>query len=412
MGRKLQGAGRAIWEGFVIAFAALKANKTRASLTTLGIVIGVITVTLMMMIIQGLNQSFTDQISFLGAKTVYVQRWPWVWDDDWWKYINRPRVTMEQYETLRERITTAEELSAMAWTGRSVTYRDKQLDRVSILGTTKEHSIVGSSLPEYGRYISDSDNRSSRRVAVIGVDVRDALFGPLDPMGRTVRIASKSYTVIGILEEQGSFFGDSRDNTIIIPIETLFNDFGRVGRDVMIAVKGREDISIEDTTDEIRGIMRAARNLKPLEEDNFAINQQDALADLYNTLTGGVYAAGLIIGGISLLVGGIGIMNIMLVSVTERTWEIGMRKAIGARTTHILWQFLVEAMMICTVGGTVGIGLAYLGGLVLQQALPAVLPAWLAASAVLFSAAVGLIFGLFPAAKAARMDPIEALRAQ
>jgi putative ABC transport system permease protein len=412
MGRKIRGAGRAIWEGFVIAFAALRANKTRASLTTLGIVIGVVTVTMMMMIIQGLNKSFQDQISFLGAKTVYVQRWPWIWDDDWWKYINRPRVTMDQYQALRSRITTAEELSAMAWTGRSVSHRDKQLDRVSILGTTKEHAIVGSTLPEYGRYVSDQDNRSSRRVAVIGVDVRDALFGPLDPMGRDIRIASKVYTVIGILEAQGSFFGDSRDNTIIIPIQTLFNDFGRVGRDIMIAVKGRDDVSIEDMTDEIQGIMRAARNLKPLEEDNFAINQQDALADLYDTLTGGIYAAGLIIGGISLLVGGIGIMNIMLVSVTERTWEIGMRKAIGARTTHILWQFLVEAMMICMIGGTVGILLAYAGGQALQQAMPAVMPAWLAFSAVLFSAGVGLVFGMFPAAKAARMDPIQALRAQ
>ncbi|MCB2213169.1 ABC transporter permease [bacterium] len=412
MGRKIRGAGRALWEGLIIANNALMANKTRASLTTLGIVIGVVTVTLMMMIIQGLNKSFQDQISFLGAKTVYVQRWPWVWDDDWWKYINRPRVTMDQYEQLRERIVGAEEISPMAWTGRSATYRDKTLDRVSILGTQQQHAIVGSTLPEYGRYITDIDDRSARRVAVIGVDVRDRLFGPLDPIGRNIRIASKVYTVVGILEEQGNFFGDSRDNIIIIPIETLFTDFGRVGRDVMIAVKGRDDVAVEDLVDEIRAIMRGTRNLKPLDEDNFAINRQEALSDLYDTLTGGIYAAGLIIGGISLLVGGIGIMNIMLVSVTERTWEIGMRKAIGARTTHILWQFLVEAMMICMLGGTVGILLAFAGGQLLKQAMPAVLPLWLAGAAVLFSAVVGLLFGMFPAAKAARMDPIQALRAQ
>ncbi|HEX05038.1 MAG TPA: FtsX-like permease family protein [Bacteroidetes bacterium] len=412
MGRKIRGAGRAIWEGFVIATAALIANKTRASLTTLGIVIGVITVTMMMMIIQGLNQSFQDQISFLGAKTVYVERWPWIWDDDWWKYINRPRITMDQYEALRERLTGAEELSPMAWTGRSVSYRDKQLDRVSILGTTAEHSVVGSTLPEYGRYITALDNRSSKRAAVIGVDVRDALFGPLDPMGRSIRIASRTYTIVGILEQQGNFFGQSRDNIIIIPIQALFNDFGRVGRDISIAVKGSDEVSVEDLTDEIRGVMRAARNLKPFDDDNFAVNQQDALSDLYDALTGGVYAAGLIIGGISLLVGGIGIMNIMLVSVTERTWEIGMRKAIGARTSHILWQFLVEAMLICMIGGTLGILLAFAGGQALKQAMPVVLPAWLAFSAVLFSAGIGLVFGLFPAAKAARMDPIQALRAQ
>ncbi|MBS1261719.1 MAG: Macrolide export ATP-binding/permease protein MacB [Calditrichaeota bacterium] len=412
MARILRGMGRALWEGFVIAHRALVANKTRAALTTLGIIIGVVTVTLMMMIIQGLNQSFQNQISFLGAKTVYVQRWPWVWDDEWWKYINRPRITMDNYEDLRQRSRLAEEMSPMAWTGRSVTRRGKSYDRVSVLGTTPEHARVGSTLPEYGRYISDQDNHAARRVAAIGTAIRDELFGPLDPIGRELRIGANPYKVVGILEKQGNFFGESRDNTIIIPIETLFNDFGRTNRDLMIAVRAAEGVTVADLTDELRGIMRTSRSLKPSEEDDFAINQQDALSNLYNTLTGGVYAAGLIIGGIALLVGGIGIMNIMLVSVTERTWEIGMRKAIGARTAHILWQFLVEAMMICVIGGTVGILLAFLGGQALKQALPAVMPAWLALSAVLFSAGVGLVFGIFPAAKAAKMDPIQALRAR
>lgn len=204
-------------------------------------------------------------------------------------------------------------------------------------------------------------------------------------------------------------FGQSMDNQIIIPYTTFLHTFGQ-RRDINISVRAKDDVAIEDLIDELTGVMRKSRGLKPLEEDDFAINQQEALMNFYKSMTAGVYGAGLVIGGISLLVGGIGIMNIMLVSVTERTWEVGMRKAVGARTSQILWQFLIEAMMICMLGGAVGLGLAYLGGLALQDQLPAKLPAWLAFAAVFFSAFVGLVFGLFPAAKAAKMDPIAALR--
>jgi len=387
------------------------ANKTRSILTTLGIVIGVVTVTLMMMIIQGLNKSFTDQISFLGSNTVYVERYPWIWDDDWWKYRNRPRVTMDQYRMLKKRTKLAEAVSLNVWTGRPVAYRDKALDRVGIMGTNADYVKVGNIVPEFGRFLTDSDNRASRKVCVIGQDVQKELFKTINPVGRNMRIGGKTFRVVGILEKQGSTFGQSRDNIILIPSETLLNNYGR-NRSIEIIVKGRSDVTQEDLKDELQGLMRSVRSLKPTEKDNFSINEQGALYSLYKTMTAGVYATGLIIGGISLLVGGIGIMNIMLVSVTERTWEIGMRKAVGARTTHIMWQFLVEAMLICLFGGAIGIGLAMLGGMAINNTLPAVLPPWLAFSAVLFSATVGLIFGIFPAAKAAKLDPIVALRAK
>lgn len=399
-----------LWEGFIIATRALLANKTRALLTTLGIVIGVVTVTLMMMIIQGLNNSFKEQISFLGSNTIYVERYPWIWDDEWWKLINRPRIKIEDYREIAKRVSGAEAVAPQVWTGRSVIYRDKALDRVSIMGTSYDYTFISNGMvPEVGRFITESDNRASRRVCVIGKDVQDELFGNINPIGRKVRIGAFSFSIVGILEKQGSTFGQSHDNVIIIPANTLLNSYGRF-RSVTIAVKAEEGVDLARLKDELTGIMRSVRNIRPLDDNNFSINEQSALQDMYKQMTAGVYGAGLIIGGISLLVGGIGIMNIMLVSVTERTWEIGMRKAVGARTGHIMWQFLLEAMIICLAGGTIGILIAQLGGMAVSKALPAELPPWLAAAAVLFSATIGLIFGLFPAAKAAKMDPIQALR--
>jgi len=398
-------------EGFSMANRALLANKTRTILTTLGIIIGVVTVTMMMMIIQGLNNSFQQQISFLGSNTVYIERWPWVWDDEWWKYINRPKLTMDDFEKVKSRCKLAEAVAPQLYTRRTIAYRDEAMSGVAIMGTTFDYSLVGSTFPEFGRFITDADNRSSRKTCVIGTDVVEEVFRSRNPLGQDIRIGGHSYRVVGILEEQGSMFGQSRDNIIIIPIQTFINSFGRY-RSVDIAVRGYEDTDMDELIDELTGIMRSARGLKPLDENNFAINRQEALEDFYKTMTAGVYGAGLIIGGISLLVGGIGIMNIMLVSVTERTWEVGMRKAVGARTSHILWQFLIEAMMICMLGGAIGIGFAFLGGMALQNSLPAVLPVWLAIAAVGFSALVGLVFGIFPAAKAAKMDPIAALRQQ
>ncbi|MCB2200292.1 ABC transporter permease [bacterium] len=411
MAKKLTTISHALAEGFVIANRALLANKTRAALTTLGIIIGVVTVTLMLTIIQGLNASFAKQISFLGSNTVYVDQYPWIWDDEWWKYINRPKVTIENYQDILNRSDLSAAVAPLTGTSRPIAYRDKTLTGVQIMGATPSFIDVSSTVPEFGRFINDSDNRSSRRICVIGQDVQNELFGPLDPIGRDIRVGHYQFRVVGILEKQGSTFGMSRDNTIIIPTFTLLNTFGR-NRSLQIAVKAKDGVEIDALVDELTGIMRTSKNLKPQDDDNFSINRQAALQNLYKTMTGGVYAAGLIIGGISLLVGGIGIMNIMLVSVTERTWEIGMRKAIGAKTSHILWQFLVEAMMICVLGGVVGLGLAYLGSLAINNVLPTSLPLWLAGMAVLFSAGVGIVFGIFPAAKAARLDPISALRAQ
>lgn len=397
-------------EGLTIAARALLANKTRSLLTTLGIVIGVLTVTVMLMIIQGLNASFVNQLSILGTNTVYIEKWPWViTDNSWWKYINRPNVTTSDYEYLRDRSQLSYAVAAGMGTRRTIAYRQERLERVQINGSSPDYIAASGFDIAVGRGITESDMRSTRSICLIGEDIHQDLFGGLNPMGRSLRIGNARYRVVGVLEKKGEMFGESLDKRVVIPLSTFEKVFGH-RRGVQIVAKAQDGVSVDDLEDEMRYLMRRSRHLMPLDEDNFVINRQEMLESFYKKITSGVFAAGLVIGGIALVVGGVGIMNIMLVSVTERTWEIGMRKAVGARTTDILWQFLVESMLICGFGGAIGLLCAAGVGMALKAQLPVSLPLWLAFSAVLFSAVVGLIFGLFPAAKAARLDPIVALR--
>ncbi len=398
-----------LWEGVLIALRALWANKTRAILTTLGIVIGVVTVTLMLMIIQGLNKSFAKQISTIGSGTVYIQRHPWIIMDDWWRYRNRPRITYESYLDVSEHSKLADVVAAYTWTIRPIAYRSKTSEDIGIIGVTPTYAEAAGHTPEFGRFISELDDRSSRKVCVIGPDIQEKLFDPFNPIGRDLRIGAHNYLVVGILERLGTSFGQSNDNYVMIPINTMLHNYGSQ-RQLTIVAKTDDPQQVENLVDELTGIMRRSRNLAPREENNFSINQQDALMNFYKRMTAGIYAAGIIIGGIALVVGGIGIMNILLVSVTERTWEIGMRKAVGARTANILWQFLVESMLICSFGGLVGLILAALLGSMIKPHLPVSLPIWLAALAIFFSSFIGLLFGLMPAMRAARLDPITALR--
>jgi len=257
--------------------------------------------------------------------------------------------------------------------------------------------------------LSPIDATAGRNVAVIGKNIVQELFGRRNPIGQFIRIGGYNYKVVGTLEEQGSMFGMSMDSQVIVPLASLLKHFGR-RRDLSIIVKAKDPSLVDDLKDELTGILRRSRRLGPGEKDNFSINEQSQLMSTYVQITSGVYAAGIIIGGISLLVGGIGIMNIMLVSVTERTHEIGIRKALGARRTQILRQFLIESALICTVGGVIGVALAWGGGAAISKWLPTSLPLPIALLGKLFTASVGIFFGLFPAFKAAKLDPIVALR--
>ncbi len=394
-----------------MAWDSLKTHKLRSLLTTLGILIGVTTIITIFTTIQGLNQYVYGQLSNIGASTVYVQKYPWVIKGDFWKYRNRKNITYKEYLALKKYCTLADHISPEVFSVKNVFYKNESLDNIFVIGTNEQYSLTANLFPATGRFLTELDVRHKQYVCVIGYEVADHLFHKENPIGRKIRIGSDKYRVIGILEKKGDFFGQSMDNFIVVPIGTFRRVYGG-HRGLRVALMTNNSDDMEDMKDEIRGIMRRVRKTPPDQADDFSINQQDMLTDLYNKLTATLFTIVFVIGGISLLVGGIGIMNIMLVSVTERTREIGIRKAIGAKRSHILIQFLIESILIASVGGVLGIILGFFAGnLVLAQMD---LSMGVSLLSILigfgFSSLVGIIAGFYPARKAAGLNPIDSLR--
>ncbi len=398
-----------LWEGIKIALSALRANKLRAILTVLGIIVGVTTVIGIVSLTEGLDEAFGEQISALGSDVLYVQKFNWFDRERWETYRNRKDITMKEGNAIRRYSTLVESVSPVVGARRVVKYRNESVEGVTVNGTNEEKT--GSAYPEFGRDLSAMDVENRKNVCVIGWAVADNLFEDKNPLGERIKIGGHPFKVIGVLEKQGSVFGRSLDQEVRIPIGVFYKLYGRQ-RSVTIQIKVKDTELIEEAKDEIRGILRRVRKVPPDKEDDFAINQMDMILDMYNRLTGVLYAAAIGVGAISLLVGGIGIMNIMLVSVTERTREIGIRKAIGAKKRNVLWQFLIESVVISAVGGIIGIGAGFgLGKVVAAVSpIPATVTLWSVFLGIGFSSAVGIFFGLYPASKAARLNPIEALR--
>ncbi len=397
------------WESFKIALGALWANKLRTFLTLLGMIIGVATVIGIFSLTQGLDKYMSDEIGSLGTGVLYIEKFSWMDHNSWDEFRNRKDLTMTEVEALRGQMTLAEAVSPSAGTSRTVRRRNKSIESVRIVGTN--HEKTGDSYPEFGRDLSLQDVENRRNVCVIGWDVADQLFEYESPVGEYINISGYPFQIIGVLEKQGEFFGQNRDSEIRIPIGVFQKLYGS-RRSLTIQIKVADEVPVEDAIDEIRGILRRVRQVPPAEKDDFSINQIDMIMDLYNNLTGALKIAIIFIGLISVVVGAIGIMNILLVSVAERVKEVGVRKALGAQKRSIMTQFIIEALTLSFFGGAAGLGIGFSLGALVAAVSP--LPSTMSVAGIIFgfgiSFVVGILAGIYPAKKASSLNPIEALR--
>ncbi len=403
---------RELKEGLLISFRAIRANKMRSVLTTLGIFIGIISVTLMGTAIEGLDRKFEDSISKIGADVLYVQKFPWFMGQEFWTLRNRRNIQVKDADAIERQSVYVDAVAPQMGTRRSVKYKGKIVEGVQVIGTTDQYIALGGLDLSNGRFFSPMESDGGRPVVVLGIDVAEELFPYEDPVGKTVKVGNHTFRVVGVLSKQGSFLGlVSLDNQVILPIERFEKLFGGTRhRYVTVAVKAPSVEMVPEVKEEIRGIMRKQRHLAPAEEDDFAINQQEAFKQVFDSIGAVIAGVGLFITGLSLFVGGIGIMNIMFVSVTERTREIGVRKAIGAPRRTILMQFLIESAFLCLLGGLIGVAIAFPLSLIIDTVLPTAMPLSIVGIALLVSVFVGVVSGFLPAYRASRMDPVEALR--
>jgi putative ABC transport system permease protein len=404
-------------ESVFLALATFKAHKMRSFLTVLGVLIGVFTIITVVSVITGLNNSMARQIESMGSNVIYVSKYkPGI------VIGNRPSserrrkdITFEDAEAIMAGCPAITAIAPQNYYhkpgGNTAKYKDHEIRNPSLFGTLPDYEIVNNEFVEKGRFFDDGDEKAHNMVAVLGFSTADKLFPGEDPLDKQIQVNNNKFTVIGVMGKKETFGGHDENNYITIPYAT-FRKIHPEEKALWLSVKAASPEIMPEAIDEITELMRFRHGLKYNDPDDFAIFTQESLMEIWNTITQAIWLVMIVIASIGLLVGGVGVMNIMLVSVTERTKEIGIRMAVGARRRNILWQFLIEAMTLSGLGGILGIILGIAGGQIVGATTP--LPAEVSVPwviiAFLFSVAVALVFGIYPAARASRLDPIECLR--
>ena len=411
---------RLIGESLASAIEALRSNVLRTTLSLLGVTIGIFAIISVFTLIDSLERSIRDSLDFLGDQVIRVEKWPWLFQDNypWWKYINRPQPTQNEFDFLLSRVTQASAVTIFAdRENLTLEYRNSSIGEVYLVGSSYQYNQVFDVEINQGRYFSLREVELARDVAIIGSEIAKTLFPTSNPLGKTIKLKGNKFIVIGVLAEQGKNIVDdapSADLTCYIPYQGLLKIYAsrsRFGVSSTIAFKGfEEDEGLKELEFEVIGLMRGRRGLRPREENNFAINRPEAFAEVVSNIFNVISIAGGIIGSFSILVGGFGIANIMFVSVKERTHIIGIQKSLGAKNYFILLQFLFEAIFLSLIGGLVGMVLVYFATFISLGSLDLQLTVKNIVVGLVVSSSIGIISGLIPAISASRLDPVVAIR--
>jgi len=400
-------------EAVTIALQAIWANKLRSFLTVIGNIVAVTSIIAVVSLVQGLNASVEDVIQSQFAPDAFsIQRRPLTTTDEQAQAVeSNPRVTLDDARALRTYGSVIGFVMAEAGNSAEVKFRSETLDSISVRGVTREFNTLPSTVIERGRAITPAEFEGGRLVALIGYDTADRLFGPLDPIDKTITVAGVHMRVVGVAPKKGALLGQSQDEWLVMPLLTFQRIYGS-RQSLNLTVRPIRPELVTQAMDEARIALRVQRRLRPRQPDNFGVLTSATFLNLYTQATSGIFAILIGVVSLSLVVGGIVIMNIMLMVVSERTREIGLRKSLGARRRDILWQILTESITLSTLGGLIGTGLGFLvaWGISKVSPLPAIVEVWSVVLGISMTAVVGLTFGLYPAMRASALDPIEALR--